>query len=182
MDDEATLLERLRAGDSESFHTVFTRYSDELFRYAQIMLGDRGLAEDVVQECFIGLLGGRFDPNKGELRKYLFTIARNLISKTLQKISKSTINSIEQISEEYHPQTEDSQLDRILSHEQLEQCKRAVYDLPYDFREILILHEYQNLTIQEISSLLDLKQGTVASRLGRARRKIRKQLEVVSSR
>jgi RNA polymerase sigma-70 factor (ECF subfamily) len=54
-----------------------------------------------------------------------------------------------------------------------EQVRAAIQELPEDFREIILLREYEDLTYQEIANVLDCPVGTVMSRLGRARAKLR---------
>jgi RNA polymerase sigma-70 factor (ECF subfamily) len=54
-----------------------------------------------------------------------------------------------------------------------EQVRAAIQELPVDFREIILLREYEDLSYQEIASILGCPVGTVMSRLGRARAKLR---------
>ena len=59
MTDDATLLSRSLRGDKASFATLYDRHAAGVFGYALRMVRDRSAAEDVVQETFIGLMGGR---------------------------------------------------------------------------------------------------------------------------
>jgi RNA polymerase sigma-70 factor (ECF subfamily) len=63
--------------------------------------------------------------------------------------------------------------DLYVSKLEAEQVRAAIQELPLDFREIILLREYEELSYQEIASVLDCPVGTVMSRLGRARAKLR---------
>jgi RNA polymerase sigma-70 factor (ECF subfamily) len=60
-----------------------------------------------------------------------------------------------------------------VSKVEAEQVRAAIQELPLDFREIILLREYEELSYQEIANILDCPVGTVMSRLGRARAKLR---------
>jgi RNA polymerase sigma-70 factor (ECF subfamily) len=63
--------------------------------------------------------------------------------------------------------------DLYVSKMEAEQVRQAIQELPVEFREIILLREYEDLSYQEIASVLDCPVGTVMSRLGRARAKLR---------
>jgi RNA polymerase sigma-70 factor (ECF subfamily) len=63
--------------------------------------------------------------------------------------------------------------DLYVSKVEAEQVRAAIQKLPVDFREIILLREYEELSYQQIASVLDCPVGTVMSRLGRARAKLR---------
>jgi RNA polymerase sigma-70 factor (ECF subfamily) len=63
--------------------------------------------------------------------------------------------------------------DLYVSKVEAEQVRAAIQELPMDFREIILLREYEGLSYQEIASVLECPVGTVMSRLGRARAKLR---------
>ena len=74
-------------------------------------------------------------------------------------------DSIEDPSKDSH--------DVYISKVEAEQVRTAIQNLPTDFREIILLREYEELSYQEIASILNCPVGTVMSRLGRARAKLR---------
>jgi RNA polymerase sigma-70 factor (ECF subfamily) len=63
--------------------------------------------------------------------------------------------------------------DLYVSKIETEQVRAAILELPADFREVILLREYEDLSYKEIASVLDCPIGTVMSRLGRAREKLR---------
>ena len=81
------------------------------------------------------------------------------------EVDNDAANSIIEPSKNSH--------DLYVSKIEAEQVRAAIQELPVDFREIILLREYEDLSYQEIASVLDCPVGTVMSRLGRARAKLR---------
>jgi RNA polymerase sigma-70 factor, ECF subfamily len=110
------------------------------------------------------------------IKGWLFTILRNIRLNQLRKsrngpqmiemdVSEGVANSIVEPSKDSH--------DLYVSKLETERVRAAIQELPVDFREIILLREYEDLSYQEIASVLDCPVGTVMSRLGRARAKLR---------
>ena len=81
------------------------------------------------------------------------------------EVGDGVANSIAEPSKNSH--------DLYVSKVETEQVRAAIQELPIEFREIILLREYEDLSYQEIASVLDCPVGTVMSRLGRARAKLR---------
>jgi RNA polymerase sigma-70 factor, ECF subfamily len=152
---------------------VFDRHKDAVYRFAWRMAGSAA-AEDITQDVFIGLLRypDRFDPARGSLRAFLLGIARNLALKHWR-----TEHRFEPLDDEAAAETVD--LDR---GEVRDLVGRAVRALPPLQREVLILAEYEGLTLAEIARAVDADVGTVKSRLHRARENLRRTLAPLRSR
>ena len=150
---------------------------DGLYSYALVLTRNHAEAEDLVQETYV-----RAIPAMGRLRAgsntkgWLFTILRNVWRNQLRKwrngpqmiemdVGDDVANSIVETSKDSH--------DLYVSKLEAEQVRAAIQELPVDFREIILLREYEDLSYQEIANLLDCPVGTVMSRLGRARAKLR---------
>jgi RNA polymerase sigma-70 factor (ECF subfamily) len=110
--------------------------------------------------------------NKG----WRFTILRNIWLNQLRKWR----NGPQLIEMEFGEGVANSMIepskdspDLYVSKLEAEQVRAAIQELPVDFREIILLREYEDLSYQEIASVLDCPVGTVMSRLGRARAKLR---------
>jgi RNA polymerase sigma-70 factor (ECF subfamily) len=122
----------------------------------------------------------RVDSN---IKSWLFTILRNVWLNQLRKlrnapqmfeIEDGVANSIVEPSKDSH--------DLYVSKMETELVRAAIQELPVQFREIILLREYEELSYQEIAAVLDCPLGTVMSRLGRARAKLRTLLVVTSKR
>jgi RNA polymerase sigma-70 factor (ECF subfamily) len=150
---------------------------DGLYGYALVLTRNHAEAEDLVQETYV-----RAIPAMGRLRAdsntkgWLFTILRNIWLNQLRKrrngplmieleVGDGVADSIVEPSKNSH--------DLYVSKLEAEQVRAAIQELPIDFREIILLREYEDLSYQEIANLLDCPVGTVMSRLGRARAKLR---------
>jgi RNA polymerase sigma-70 factor (ECF subfamily) len=153
------------------------QYIDGLFRYALMLTRNRAEAEDLVQETYVRAIEAlnrlREDSN---LKSWLFTILRNIWLNQLRK-RKTTPQLVELDGE---GNTADGLLGNtrdsyqiFVSNENAERVHTAIRKLPTDFREIILLREFEDLSYQEIAAVLGCPAGTVMSRLGRARSKLR---------
>ena len=156
------------------FRTVFVQNQDAVYRFAWRMSGSVAVAEDIAQEVFLSLLRqpGRFDPARGPLRPFLLAVARNLTLKRWR-------------DEHRWEELEDQAVAPALgleSRETADAVGEAVAALPPLQREVLILAEYQELSLEEIARAVDAEVGTVKSRLHRARENLRRMLAPLKSR
>jgi RNA polymerase sigma-70 factor (ECF subfamily) len=158
-------------------HASGVEYLDGLYSYALVLTRNHTEAEDLVQETYVHAI-----PAMGRLRAdsntkgWLFTILRNVWLNQLRKWRNGpqmmemeggggVANNIVEPSKDSHA--------LYVSELEAEQVRAAIQELPVDFREIILLREYEDLSYQEIASVLDCPVGTVMSRLGRARAKLR---------
>lgn len=152
-------------------------YADDLFRYAMALSRNRAEAEDLVQETYVRSLKaiGGLRPNSN-LKVWMFTILRNLWRNQLRKKTHWTEDRGTRQGRNFAgPPAERSKDPHslLVSEMEREQVRAAIEQLPIDFREIVILREYEELSYQQIAELLDCPLGTVMSRLGRARARLR---------
>ena len=89
--DDAALIARLRAGDDAAFMELMDRYGGALLRLASLYVDDRGAAEDVVQETWLGVFQGidRFE-GRSSLKTWLFTILTNRAKRRGTRDSRTT--------------------------------------------------------------------------------------------
>ena len=157
--------------------TIGVEYLDGLYSYALVLTRNHAEAEDLVQETYV-----RAIPAMGRLRAgsntkgWFFTILRNIWLNQLRK-RRNGPQMIEMaggddVASSIVEPSKDS-YDLYVSKLEAEQVRAAIQELPIDFREIILLREYEDLSYQEIANVLDCPVGTVMSRLGRARAKLR---------
>ena len=152
-------------------------YLDGLYGYAMVLSRNPTESEDLVQEtCLRALRGMGGLRAEASVKSWLFTILRNIwLNQVRQR--RTSPDLIELDAEEnsvYEPadvahDPHDGYVDRV-EHEQV---RAAIQQLPVEFREIIVLREYEELSYQEIAVLLHCPLGTVMSRLARARSKLR---------
>jgi RNA polymerase sigma-70 factor, ECF subfamily len=153
------------------------QYLDGLFGYAMVLSRNRAEAEDLVQEtCLRALLGMDSLRAEGSAKSWLFTILRNIWLNQLRRRRSAPamveFESDESGANEPVDTTQDPHADYVT---QIERCqvRGAIQRLPVEYREIIILREYEEFSYQQIADLLDCPIGTVMSRLARARLRMR---------
>ena len=151
------------------FQAAFEQHKDAVYRFAWRMSGSPTAAEDVTQDVFVGLLRhpDRFDPARGTLRAFLLGIARNLVLKHWRAEHR-----LEPLDEDAAP-TVTLDLERGDVGDMVGRAVTALVPLQ---REVVILAEYEGLTLVEIARAVDADVGTVKSRLHRARENLRRML------
>jgi RNA polymerase sigma-70 factor (ECF subfamily) len=157
------------------FQTAFDQHKDAVYRFAWRMAGSPAAAEDITQDVFVGLQRhpDRFDPDRGSLRAFLLGIARNLALKRWRKEHR-----YESLDDEALV-AEPVDLGRGEVGDIVGRAVRALVPLQ---REVVILAEYEGLTLAEIARAVDADVGTVKSRLHRARENLRRALSPLHSR
>jgi len=176
-DTDENLLERARAGEEDAFLLIYTRHRVAMYRFACRLLGSASTAEDVTHDCFLSLFKNpeRFDATRGaSLRTYLFAAVRNLAMKGLRRAGYETWTD-ETLEEARTPDAEQP-LSRLIEAELSEMVRAAVESLPALQREVLILFEFEDLSLAEIAVVVDAEVNTVKSRLARARAGLRRVL------
>jgi RNA polymerase sigma-70 factor (ECF subfamily) len=182
--DEKLML-RVGKGEKGAFNEIVRRYSSRMVNLAYRITGDRELAEDIGQETF--LRAYRSAARYREISKFstwLHTIAINLCRNELRR-RKFRMYSLEGMAE----RDEDSKIridiadekgtpDREVERRELGRLiKEAVATLPEKFKTPLVLRDMQGLTYEEIGEILGLPEGTVKSRINRARLRVKQLLE-----
>ena len=146
---------------------AFDLYHSAIYSFAYRLTRQPDVAEDLTQECFLALLRAphRYDPARGSMKVYLFSIARNLALKHYYA-SRS-----ESLAED-----QAAPLDPANSLPLSAAVERAVSALPTLQQEALILFEYEGFTLEEIAAIASADIGTIKSRLHRARGGLRRAL------
>ena len=162
----------------------FSEYLDALYSYAVVLSRNRAEAEDLVQETCLRALRAmeRLRPDSN-IKSWLFTILRNIWLNQLRQ-SRTVPGAFDSDGTEDHANgsahTPKDPYAIYLSETERQQVRQAIQQLPVEFREIILLREYEELSYEEIATLLDCPPGTVMSRLARARSRLRDLLMVVS--
>jgi len=175
MTDE-TLLHKACRGDEAAFLALYERHRETVFRFAFRMLGSAALAEEVTHDCFLSLVSPplRFDPSRAALRTYLYAAVRNLSSKHFRRHGGEL--PVEDVEEALAAPERDEPLRKVLEAELSEEVRRAVAALPPLQREVVVLFEYEELSLAEVAAVVGADTGTVKSRLHRARQGLRRAL------
>jgi RNA polymerase sigma-70 factor, ECF subfamily len=159
-----------------SFEETMLPHLDAAHNLARWLLRNEQDAQDVVQEAYLRAFKsfGGFHGSNG--RAWLLTIVRNT-SYTLLKKNRA-VDLTTTFDEEIHATDHDSASPAaVLEHaEDAELIRKAMEELPAEFREILALRHQEGLSYKEIGEIVKIPAGTVMSRLARARAKLREYL------
>lgn len=150
----------------------FSEYVDGLYSYALVLSKNRTEAEDLVQEtCLRAIRAMQKLRPESNVKGWLFTILRNIRFNQVRQWRRAP-EIVEFKSDGTGPGTAaDSAKDPhtiYVSNIEQEQVRAAIQQLSIEFREIIILREYEELSYQEIATILECPLGTVMSRLARA--------------
>jgi RNA polymerase sigma-70 factor (ECF subfamily) len=155
-------------------------YLDGLYGYAMVLSQNSAEAEDLVQEtCLRALRGMDRLRDDSSAKSWLFSILRNVWLNQLRhrRIAPEVVELDSDGSEVIEPaDTGLGPFSAYVNNIEREQVRAAIQQLPAEFREIIVLREYEELSYQEIATLLECPAGTVMSRLARARSKLRELL------
>jgi RNA polymerase sigma-70 factor, ECF subfamily len=156
--------------------TTLPDYMDGLYAYAMALSRSHAMAADLVQETYVRSLKAkdsvRHDSN---MKSWLFTILRNIWLNHLRHDRAgppmAELEAEEQLAD-IAVATCEGPHDLYVKKLERDQVRAAILQLPVEFREIIVLREYEELSYQEIADLLQCPMGTVMSRLARARSKL----------
>lgn len=169
-------VERCRKGQTRAYAEIVQVLRPSLLEFLYRMTHDRELAEDLGQETFLRAYRAldRYDAKKAQFSTWIFSIARNLYIDTSRKNQLLT-NPLESCLESARS-SEPNPDERIQNQELGQAIEDAVMALPLEHREVFILREYQDRSLEEIAAITLLPLGTVKSRLYRARQSLQKTL------
>jgi len=168
------LVARIKNGDVNAVEQIFRQYYEPLVNYAARYVNDTQIAENVVHDIFVRMWNNRQEIDFGVyIKTYLFNSVRNQSINYLKKTNRENTYKSEYITIEYDHNTPESQL---LEKETQQLIMNAVNDLPPKCREIFCMNRFDDLTYNEISSILDISIKTVETQMSRALKFLRKRL------
>jgi RNA polymerase sigma-70 factor (ECF subfamily) len=173
--EEALLLGRLAAGDrDEPLAELYRLYGHRIYGLGLRLLGDRGLAEELVQETFLRLWRscGRFEPEHGTVRTFVFTLARRAGVDLLRRRSARSAHAIP-VDDLETPWGDDAFDELVLSLD----VRSVLESLSPKHREVLELHYLGDMTQAQIAARLGVPLGTVKTRTFHALRALREGLK-----
>jgi RNA polymerase sigma-70 factor (ECF subfamily) len=189
-DEERALIRRLRDRDERAFRELLEGHRDKVYNITYRMLGNRAEAEDVAQEVFITVFKS-IDSFREEskMSTWLYRVTVNHCKNRIKYLARRHDRDRDELDEGTHspngvnvntsfspPRT--PQPDRALEGVQMEVVlQKAIESLDDDHRIVVVLRDVEDLTIEEICEITGLPDGTVKSRLHRARLALRKKLQ-----
>ncbi len=158
---DAALIERVAVGEREAFEELYARYARPVLGLALRRLGDRGRAEDAVQEVFAAVWrsAASYDRSRGPGGAWLYTIARNAIVDMLRRRPLPTV------ADPPEPRaTGPTPDDEAEASWNAWRVHRALETLPENERSVIDLAYFSGLSQSEVAGFLDVPLGTVKTR------------------
>ncbi|MBN2432474.1 MAG: sigma-70 family RNA polymerase sigma factor [Acidobacteria bacterium] len=187
--DDNTLMLRLQHGREDAFYELVSRYKHLMVNYLCRMIGDYDTAVDMAQEVFLRVFRNhRQYDTRLKFSTWIYRIATNL---AIDEIRKRKRRSASLLTAGAIPRDYTEEADRtppptmrtirnpeeqMLRREARDRILEAIDTLPEDQKHIFLLKEMEQLQLDEISRITDIKIGTLKSRLHRARQTLMERL------
>ncbi len=149
-----------------NFEELYEKYATDVLRVSYFYLGDRQRAEDVCQDVFVRLMTSNPELEEGHEKAWLLKVALNRCRDIWRGAWVKRVVLGSPVFETI-PAPDDHE-----RRDEEEAMMVAIHQLPSTFREAILLYYYQGYGIGEIAQMLDLPEGTISSRLSRARKKL----------
>ena len=189
--EDADLVTRLRAGDEEAFRVVVAKYHTSLLRLAQTMVPTRAVAEEVVQDTWLGLVRGieGFE-GRSSLRTWLFHVLANRARSAgarERRVPAVSPDAPTVPASRFGPKGEwvdpptpwpDEIDDRLVASELAGRIRPRIDELPEMQRQVVTLRDVEGLPATDVCALLGISDGNQRVLLHRARARLRGMLEL----
>lgn len=179
--DDQQLVQQSLSGDTLSFNQLVDRYQSRAYGLCVRMLGDADQAADVAQDAFISAY--RHLPGlRGEFRPWLMRIVANACRDVLRSQKRRPSVSLDMTTDDDEApalqiaDTTAGPEEQLLRREMQQTIATALFTIPADQREVIVLSDIEGLSYQEIADITGINIGTVKSRLNRARMRLRELL------
>jgi RNA polymerase sigma-70 factor, ECF subfamily len=174
--NDSILIKQLQEGDLEALGVLYDRHKDMVYRTALVISADTEVAADLLQDVFLRLhrFASHIDTNR-PLEPWLYRMTANL-SYTWLKRSRRWLRPIEDMAEWLIGSKKEDTENSLPTNDDSQQIQQAVSALPIPQRVVVVLYYLNDLSLQEISEILDVPVGTVKSRLYYGREALKKQL------
>lgn len=192
-DDDGSLVALCKKGDIDAFEELVKRHQKKMLNMAFRMTGNYEDACEIVQDAFVAAYKAmdQFE-QRARFSTWLYTIVANQTRNHLKKASTVSgraeysldepINSEEGFIRPEPASTEPSVLDTLEQRDIQARVQQCISGLDTEFREVLVLRDIQGFSYDEIGSVLKIADGTVKSRLFRARESIKNCLKILLGR
>lgn len=183
--EDQTLLKRWRTGDNQAFEEIFRKYQTRVYSVTLRLTRSVADAEDLTAETFARAYSSLANEDDGaRVLPWLYRVAVNLcrdlgrrraVRKTYSFGDRGNDNHRDN-PEDQLPDNSPQPLELAVESEMRKQVAAAIGSLPEPHREVILLFYLEGKSLEEVSKALNLRAGTVKSRLSRARDALRKDL------
>ncbi len=189
-DEDTEIVSLCKKGNIDAFEVLVNKYEKKMLNIAYRMLGNYDDACDIVQDAFVSVFKSmKHFREEAKFSTWLYTIVVNLSKNRLKQLKvqghreelilDNPVSTDRQQLKREPVLGEPSVLENIEKRETQEVVQRCINSLDYEFREVLVLRDIQGFSYDELSDMLKIKEGTVKSRLFRAREALKNCLKKV---
>ena len=189
-DDDRALVASAQKGDLDAFELLVTKHQKRMLNIAFRMTNDYDEACEVVQDAFVSAYKNlKTFRGDAKFTTWLTTITLNLSRNKLKQMKSRQAQVAYSLDDPIQtedgqmvidpPSKEPSVLDQLVKRDMRDQVQHCIKTLEPDFREVLVLRDMQDFSYNEIGSMLKMREGTVKSRLFRAREMVKNCLKSV---
>ena len=176
MIEDKLLIWRFKRGSADALCRIYKKYKDNLLRLAFALLNDTAAAEDIVHDCFVSFAQSSEKLKlHGSLRSYLATCVVNRVRNANTARRRRETAGLNEAGSAASNSKRPEQW--IIYGEQLRQLNNALAQLPYQQREVIILHTQGEMRFKAIAELQDVSINTVQSRYRYGLDKLRSNLD-----
>jgi len=172
------LVLQLQDGNLNALGELYDRYQHIVYRTALAIVGDEHAASDLLQDVFLRVnrFSMRIDPDR-PLEPWLYRVTTNLTYTWLKRRKRWMLRPIEEMAEWLTSGKSNSPSYHLEKDEEWRKICKAVATLSLRHRVVIVLHYFNDLSLQEISEILEIPVGTVKSRLHYGRQALKVHLE-----
>jgi RNA polymerase sigma-70 factor (ECF subfamily) len=185
-DPDIELVERWKGGDEQAFEVLVRRHEQRVFRLLMRMMGNREEAEDVAQETFLSLhRHGRRFRAESRFSTFVYRVAANAALNRRRSLGRGRARvqklAVRQAAGDDLPSSPRDPEDATAGQELSAHVREALEKLSPALRMPVILYDMEGMAYAEIAKVLGVAEGTVKSRIHRARQALRVELKAVLS-
>jgi RNA polymerase sigma-70 factor (ECF subfamily) len=169
---------QLQDGRLDALGELYDRYGHMVFRTALAITGDESVAGDLLHDVFLRVhrFSNRIDPGR-PFEPWLYRVTANLTYTWIKRRKRWLLQPLEEMAEWLMGSKKYMPSYQVEKFEEWRGVYQAIETLPLRHRAVIVLHYFNDLSLQEISEALDIPVGTVKSRLHYGRQTLRKYLE-----
>ena len=179
-DEDAKIVSLSKKGDTDAFEVLVNKYQKKMLNIAYRMIGNYDDACEIVQDAFVSAFKNlKHFREEAKFSTWLYTIVVNLSKNRLKHLAvkgnreeltlDSSISQDDRQIKKDPVSGEPSVLEKIEKEETRKVVQGCINTLDHEFREVIVLRDIQGFSYEELSAMLNMKEGTVKSRLFRAR-------------
>ncbi len=171
--DENEIVKRARDGDEKAFEYIVKKYQNKVANLIFKIIGDQDIVEDLTQEVFLRVMESLKDYKFGSaIYTWIYRITVNICIDEIRKRQRSRAFSLDNIVSQ-NPKSEPSYspVEKTFERREMREIiENAISKLPAEYKTVIVLREFEDLSYEEIAKILKIRIGTVKSRIFRARK------------